>query len=84
VAQWLLADAEFRALKLGNWLKTPDGEFFEEAVSMLLPTPYAQDAELLMEALKLAVGLQQAEARAKIAGAIALGGVAIAIGASAR
>lgn len=85
VAKWLLADAEFRALKLGNWLSTPDGEFFEEAVTMLAPPPYGDDARLLMEALKLAAEQQQVEARRKILAAIAIGSVAaIAIGSTGK
>jgi len=67
VADWLLADAEFKALKLGNWLTTPDGKFFTEAVSMIAPVPYAQDIDLLIEALELAAKVQQEEARGKIA-----------------
>jgi hypothetical protein len=81
VAQWLLADAGFKALKLGNWLSTPDGELVMAAIEMLAPAPYAQDIELLAEALQIAARQQQADARAKIAAAIALGGVAaLAIG----
>ena len=70
VAEWLFADAEFKALKLGNWLTTPDGEFVAEAVSMIAPTPYAQDIDLLIEALQLAAKLQQEDARGKIALAV--------------
>jgi hypothetical protein len=82
VAQWLLADAEFKALRLGNWLSTPDGKLVMTAIGMLAPAPYAQDVELLAEALQLAAKQQQTEARAKIIGALALGGVALAIGAA--
>ena len=81
VAQWLLADAGFKALRLGNWLSTPDGTLVMAAIEMLAPAPYTQDIELLAEALQLAARQQQADARAKIAAAIALGGVAaLAIG----
>lgn len=82
VAGWLLADAGFRALKLGNWLSTPDGQLVTDAIEMLAPAPYAQDAQLLAEALQLAARQQQADARTKIAAAIAIGGAVIAIGAS--
>jgi hypothetical protein len=82
VAEWLLADAEFRALKLGNWLSTPDGELVMTAIGMLAPAPYAQDAQLLAEALQLAARRQQDDARKKIFAAIAIGGAVVAIGAS--
>jgi hypothetical protein len=84
VAGWLLADAEFRALKLGNWLSTPDGELVMAAIGMLAPAPYAQDAQLLAEALQLAAQQQQAEARKKILAAIAIGGAVVALGASGK
>jgi hypothetical protein len=81
VAQWLLADTAFKALKLGNWLSTPDGKLLMAAIEMLAPAPYAQDIELLAEALQIASRQQQADARAKIAAAIAIGGAAaLAIG----
>jgi hypothetical protein len=84
VAGWLLADAEFRALKLGSWLSTPDGQLVMAAIGMLAPAPMAQDAQLLAEALQLAARQQQADARTKIAAAIAIGGAVIAIGASGK
>jgi hypothetical protein len=83
-AQWLLADAEFKALKLGNWLSTPDGQLVMEAVEMVTPAPYAEDARLLAEALQVAAKQQQADARAKLAGVLTLAGIAVAIGASAN
>ena len=84
VAGWLLADAEFRALKLGTWLSTPDGELVMAAIGMLAPAPYAQDAQLLAEALQFAARQQQADARAKILAVIAIGGAVVAIGASSK
>jgi hypothetical protein len=82
VAEWLFADAEFKALKLGNWLTTPDGEFVAEAVSMIAPTPYAQDIDLLIEAPQLAAKLQQEDARGKIALAVfGVGAAALILGA---
>jgi hypothetical protein len=83
IAGWLLRDAEFRALKLGTWLSTPDGELVAAAVEAIAPPPYRQDAELLIAALKLAAQQQQAEARQKILAGVAVGGVlALAIGSS--
>ena len=78
IADALLADAEFRALRLGTWLTTPAGEFFAAAVAALTPPPFQQDAALLIEALQLAAQRQQAEARQKIAVGL-LGGAALAI-----
>jgi hypothetical protein len=81
IAKALLADAEFRVLKLGTWLNTPDGELLAAAVTALAPPPYQEDAQLLIEALQLAAQQQQADARAKlfVAGALV---AAIAYGAS--
>lgn len=83
IADALLADAEFRALKLGTWLSTPSGELIEAAVTAIVPPPYNEDITLLAEALQLAAQRQQAEARQKLAAGL-LGGaaLAIAIGAS--
>lgn len=78
VAEALLADAEFRALRLGTWLSTPSGELLAAAVTALTPPPFGQDAELLTEALQIAAQRQQAEAQQKIAVGL-LGGAALAI-----
>jgi hypothetical protein len=78
IADTLLADAEFRALRLGTWLSTPTGELLAAAVAALTPPPFQQDAALLIEALQLAAQRQQAEARQKIAVGL-LGGAALAI-----
>jgi hypothetical protein len=84
VAGALLADAEYRALKLGTWLNTPDGELVAAAVEALIPPPYREDIELLVTALQLAAQRQQEEARQKIALGLLGGGaaLALAIGAS--
>jgi hypothetical protein len=73
LAGQLLATAEFRALGLGTWLGTPDGEFFTAAVEAVSPPFYRQDEELIVEALKLAAKMQSGNRRA--AGALALGAV---------
>ncbi len=69
VADALLADAEFRALRLGTWLNTPlrggrsgrghgpDGGAVQTG----------QDIDLLIEGLQLAAQRQQAGARPKLA-----------------
>ncbi len=55
IADALLADAEFRALRLGTWLNTPSGELLTAAVTALTPPPFNQDIELLAEALQFAI-----------------------------
>ena len=77
IADALLADAEFRALRLGTWLSTPSGELLAGAVTALAPAPYQQDISLLIDALQLAAERQQAEARQKLAIGL-LGGAALA------
>jgi hypothetical protein len=85
VAAELLADAEFRALRLGNWLSTPEGEFVAAAVTSLMPQLYAADADVLIKALQLAARQQQADARKTIAAGVAIAAVgALAIGASGK
>jgi len=85
VAAELLADAEFRALRLGNWLSTPEGEFVAGAVTSLMPALYAADADVLIKALQLAAQQQQSEARKTILAGVAVGGVlALAISASGK
>jgi hypothetical protein len=84
IANALLADTEFRALKLGTWLTTPDGELLAAAVTALAPPPYRQDIELLIAALQLAVQRQQAEAREKIVKGLVIGGLAALAAGAAR
>jgi hypothetical protein len=81
IADALLKDAEFRALKLGTWLNTPSGELVAAAVTALSSSPYNEDIDLLIEALQLAAQKQQADARQKL---FAVGALvaAIAYGAS--
>ena len=43
VADALLADAEFRALRLGTWLNTPSGEGVAAVVMALTAAPFKQD-----------------------------------------
>lgn len=82
IARELLGVAEFRALQLGTWLNTTDGQIITEAVEMVMPPFYAEDVELLVEALKLAAAIQQREGRGKaVVGSIL--GVAAIVGLSA-
>ena len=64
LAHELLTDAEFEALQLGTWLNTTNGKVISEAVEMVLPPFYRQDAELLVEALQLAANLRRGRAGA--------------------
>jgi hypothetical protein len=77
VADALLADQGFRALKLGTWLNTPPPDLVDTAVSALTPALLPADAKLLADALVLAAGRQQEEARQKLAAGL-LGGAALA------
>lgn len=75
LAREFLADAEFQSFRLGTWLATPEGEVFAQAVEMVMPPFYRQDAELLVEALKIAAKLQQRNER--LAGGIVIGAVLV-------
>lgn len=80
LVEMLLADAAFRALKLGTFLNTPDGQVLAPAVSMLTPPPYQQDATLLLKALQLAAQKQHEQARtAVVGGAILFAGGVLAV-----
>jgi hypothetical protein len=72
IARELLAIPEFRALQLGTWLGTTDGQVIAQAVELVAPPFYQQDIELLVAALKLAAQLQSQEGQDR-AGKVALG-----------
>ena len=80
IAHELLADVEFRALKLGTFLNTPDGQVVAAAVEAITPPPYRKDVTLLIDALQLAARQQHQEAREAVAKAVlvALGVAAVA------
>ena len=61
VAKELLGCAEFRALQLGTWLGTTDGQIITQAVEMVVPMFYAEDVALIVEALELAAATQRQE-----------------------
>jgi hypothetical protein len=61
LAKELLALSEFRALELGAWLGTPDGEIFTQAVEAAMPPFYGEDVALIAEALRMAAKLQHEE-----------------------
>src|SRR6185437_15720892 len=66
VAGELVRDTEFRALQLGTFLNTPTGDFVEQAVALAVPTAFAPEFGLLVDAVKLAAKLQQSEARGNV------------------
>lgn len=80
VAKEFLGCAEFRALQLGTWLGTTDGEIITQAVEMVVPMFYAEDVALIVEALKLAAATQQQEGRQKALAGAAVTFAAIGIG----
>ena len=77
LATEVLRIAEVRALRLGAWLTTPDGELITEAVEAMSPPLYRQDVELLVAALTLAAKMQQLEGRER-AGKFAVGAIGVA------
>ena len=80
IAKEFLGCAEFRALRLGTWLGTTDGEIITQAVEMVVPMFYAEDVALIVEALKLAAAAQQEKGRQKVLAGAAVTFVAIGIG----
>lgn len=84
LAEELLSFSEFRALQLGTWLRTTDGEIISAALEMVAPPFYRQDIELLFAALRLAASIQQSEGQDKavwvgLAGLVAAAGIGAAI-----
>jgi hypothetical protein len=76
LAAELLEMAEFRALQLGSWLGTTEGEVITKAVESVMP-PYLQaDIALLVAGLRLAAQLQQQKGQ-RVAGGVALVAVAM-------
>jgi len=68
--------AEFRALQLGTFFGTPDGQLIAEGVSMVIPPPYKLEYDLVVNGLMDAAMLQQRGDRADAGKfALVLGGV---------
>jgi hypothetical protein len=72
LARELLGIAEFRALQLGAWLGTADGEIITKAVESVMPPYLRADTELLVAGLKLAARLQRDQKGQRIAEGVAL------------
>jgi hypothetical protein len=78
MAQELLADSEFQALRLASWLRSPDGELIAEAVSLVIPPVSQVEYELAVEALQLAAEIQYEQGSSRrMADVVALAGVSI-------
>ncbi|HXV06309.1 MAG TPA: hypothetical protein VFP23_10440 [Solirubrobacterales bacterium] len=78
MADELLADSEFEALRLASWMRSPNGELIAEAVSLVIPSAFQPEYELAVEALQLAAEMQYEEGRPKrLAGVLALTGASI-------
>lgn len=82
LAAELFQDAEFRALQLGAWLTTPDGELIAQGVGLTLPPFIRPEYGLWVEAMKMAAEMQRTAGRdraGRLALVVALGsGVALA------
>jgi hypothetical protein len=74
----ILSITEFRALQLGTWLGSTDGQVITEAVEMVLPPIYRPQIDFLIDGLQYAAKLQQKEGQKK-AGAVV--GAVVLIGA---
>ena len=78
MADEILADSEFRALRLATWLRSPDGEFIAHSVAQAIPPSYRLEFDLAVEAMQLAADMQYKQgAPQRAAGAVALGVVTI-------
>ena len=76
LAEALLQDAEFRALRLGTWLGTPEGEILSRAVMKAIPSVTQPEFQLVVSALKLAAEMQRTQGQER-AGLFALSAVLV-------
>jgi hypothetical protein len=70
LAQELLDTAGFRALQLGSWLGTTEGQVIEQAVAVVIPPMFRPQYALVVNGLMRAAELQQRGDRR--AGAVAV------------
>jgi hypothetical protein len=68
LAERLMKQAEFRALGLGAFLSTPDGEMIAAAVGEVITPPFQPYYTLVVTALQLAAHRQQQHGRERAAG----------------
>jgi hypothetical protein len=75
-AHLLLNDTEFRALQLGTWLGTTDGEVISQAVEQIIPPFYRPEYDLVINGLTIAANLQAQEGQ-QVAEKVALGVIGV-------
>jgi hypothetical protein len=68
----LVQITEFRALQLGTWLGSTDGQVIEQAVAVVVPPLFRPQFELVVNGLKFAADLQRQHGE-RVAGGVALG-----------
>jgi hypothetical protein len=76
LADELLEDVGFRALELGGFLSTPDGELIASGVELALPATDRRVVSLAVDALKLAA-TKQSELTPLQVGGLVVGGLAL-------
>lgn len=74
-AQALVQDEEFRALQLGTWLNTPNGEVISAAVQAALPPPYNAEVRVITDGLRLAAEMQRRQGWKTAGGIFGVGAV---------
>lgn len=77
LADELLEDVGFRALELGGFLSTADGELIASGVELALPSADSRVVNLALEALKLAAS-EQSRLTPLQAGGLVAGGLLLA------
>ena len=75
IAAELARDADFSAIRLADWLRTPDGTLTTQIVQTVLPYPYNYGAEVLASAVQIAACQRTRSERLRVLG----GGIAIAL-----
>lgn len=73
IAEDLLSRAEFRAIKFGTWLTTPETRLVLTAVEVLAPPLISRDVQLLVAALKLAIKMERARRSKELVGKLLAG-----------
>ena len=76
LAAELVGTSEFRALKLGSWLGSTDGQVIEQALHVVIPPAFKPQYELVLGGLRLAAKLQRQHGT-RVAGRVALGVIGV-------
>jgi len=69
--EWLLNNAEYDSLHLGDWLGTTDGQIIADAVGMVIPPMYKPEYNLAIDGLKLAARIQHEQGRSRFVRGVA-------------